>query len=422
MTVGTRRILSGLMSVALAAALTVPALAAEENGLSISFGPNGVSETGDTSAMDMNQQIPSLGMTYLEAIIKSGELELDYKAATDEAERSRILVEIRAIDAALRDAGMGTDFAFLKELDKEAERSVSEYVDLFNEDGMQLMFAWNEWTTMYEQPAEKPSLTEEQTATYLRWLQGLEGASAGASSAEKEEIRKALQTFVEVAAPFQNSEAVIAAINSFLAKLALPEQPAQPTASLFSDVPADAWYAQDVAEVQALGILQGKGDGQFDPGGQLTVAEAITLAAKTRAYYNGETIPAVEGGEWYSGAEAYATAQGVIQDPFPYARTANAQRTQMAYLFANALPASEYPAINHVTALPDVAESGTGSTQFSEQIFRLYDAGILTGSDEFGSFRPDAEITRAEAAVILNRLVHPEKRVVQQFVPFEGDM
>lgn len=183
----------------------------------------------------------------------------------------------------------------------------------------------------------------------------------------------------------------------------------------FQDVPVDAWYAKDVLAVQDLGIIQGKGNNIFDPNGLLTVAEAITMAAKTRAWYNGDEIPVVEG-KWYAGAVQYAKENGVLADWITAAYilkpmeayNPSANRGVMAYLFAYALPSSEYNAINRVDELPDVHIS----TQYQGEILALYNAGILSGLDEYGTFKGGISITRAEAAAILNRVVNKENRLV----------
>lgn len=196
--------------------------------------------------------------------------------------------------------------------------------------------------------------------------------------------------------------------------------PAMAAATPFTDVPADAWYAQDIAQVQELGIIQGKGNDLFDPDGTLTVAQTITLAAKTRAYHNDETIPVVEGGSWYSGALAYAKAQGIISGNEFSNYDANATRGEMAYLFARALPDTEYKAINSITELPDV----NSSTKYSTEIFKLYCAGIVAGSDNYGTYEPDSQITRAQATAILNRVVHPENRkplTLEKAPAFDGN-
>lgn len=38
-------------------------------------------------------------------------------------------------------------------------------------------------------------------------------------------------------------------------------------------------------------------------------------------------------------------------------------------------------------------------------IYTLYNAGILTGSDAYGTFHPDDGITRAEVAAIMARII-----------------
>lgn len=173
----------------------------------------------------------------------------------------------------------------------------------------------------------------------------------------------------------------------------------------FQDVPVNAWYAQDLAQVQGLGIITGKGNNSFDPNGSLTIAEAVTMAAKTRAQYSGEELPSIEG-KWYAGAVAYAKENGIITGAEFSSYEAKATRAEMAYLFACALPTSEYQAINSISKLPDVS----GSTKYSADIFKLYNAGILAGADKYGTFNPNRDISRAETAVILNRVIFTDNR------------
>ena len=42
------------------------------------------------------------------------------------------------------------------------------------------------------------------------------------------------------------------------------------SAAAFSDVPSSAWYAQAVEEVTQDGLMNGVGDGAFDPDGAVT--------------------------------------------------------------------------------------------------------------------------------------------------------
>jgi hypothetical protein len=83
-----------------------------------------------------------------------------------------------------------------------------------------------------------------------------------------------------------------------------------------------------------------------------------------------------------------------------------ATRAEMARIFARTLPPAEFPSQNTVTALPDV----TTGTPHHDDIFMLYKAGVLTGSNAQGKFNPSSNITRAEAAAIISRVILPTTR------------
>jgi hypothetical protein len=56
----------------------------------------------------------------------------------------------------------------------------------------------------------------------------------------------------------------------------------------FTDVPAAEWYAKEVASTYELGLMNGIGGGLFDPEGNVTVAEAVTMACRaSRGCYHG---------------------------------------------------------------------------------------------------------------------------------------
>lgn len=402
MKTSTRRILSGLTAAALTAALSVPAMAADGYEIHLHSGENGDSIKEIVSSQDYNKRIPSLNMTFMEALARYQVLEKEYEATSDAAEKLKIEKEMVQIETALKESYPGMSFGSFEDSSKETAPSVREYIDYFEQDGMNLM-----WATMEGGAPENPSLPAEKANEYLRKLKELEGAAVGASPAEKEQIKKVLLSFRDTAAEYQNSEAVVTAVNTTLSRLSLSGQPTEPVAAVsFTDVPAGAWYAQDVADAQQLGIIQGKGNNLFDPNGTLTAAQAITLAAKTRAYYNHETIPVAEGGSWYSGAVAYAKAQGILTGNEFRSYDANATRSEMAYLFARALPDREYEPLNNITELPDVS----AGTEYRTEIFKLYNAGIVTGSDQYGTYNAGSSITRAEAAAIINRVAVKSKR------------
>lgn len=62
----------------------------------------------------------------------------------------------------------------------------------------------------------------------------------------------------------------------------VPEKPAQnkpaPGSIRFSDVPADAWYAEAVNAMADAGVVNGYSDGKFHPNATITLGEAATVA------------------------------------------------------------------------------------------------------------------------------------------------
>ncbi|MBO4950737.1 MAG: S-layer homology domain-containing protein [Clostridia bacterium] len=58
----------------------------------------------------------------------------------------------------------------------------------------------------------------------------------------------------------------------------------------FSDVADSNWFAENVKTAYELGFMNGKSEGKFDPDGNVTVAEGITMASRLHAIYNGAEI------------------------------------------------------------------------------------------------------------------------------------
>lgn len=182
----------------------------------------------------------------------------------------------------------------------------------------------------------------------------------------------------------------------------------------FTDIPADAWYANAVKDCYELGLMSGNSDTTFNPSGLFTLAEASSIAARMHDIYNGGsgTIPS-SGSTWYQGSVDYCIRNGIIRaGQFSnYERSVN--RAEMAYLMVSALPQSAWTPINSVSALPDVS----ASTDYSREIFTLYNAGVLSGKDEYGMFNPYAYVTRAEVAVIVSNCATPSQRVQKTLKP-----
>ena len=178
----------------------------------------------------------------------------------------------------------------------------------------------------------------------------------------------------------------------------------------FTDVPAGQWYTDSVKQAFELGLMVGESDNTFKPQDNVTVAQAITMAARVHSIYTTGAESFQPSGIWYQVYLDYAFQNGIISYAYYNSDvTQTATRAQFAEIFANALPAEALSPINKVTegAVPDVP----ASAYYAGHVYKLYRAGILSGSDVNGTFSPDSYITRQEAAAIVSRMAESSSRV-----------
>jgi len=180
------------------------------------------------------------------------------------------------------------------------------------------------------------------------------------------------------------------------------------TEGQFTDVPSAEWYAKEVKSTFELGLMNGIGGGLFDPNGNVTVAEAITMASRAASINAGETIPSADG-EWYQMYVNYATSKGFVKEGQFDNFDRPAKRYEVAKIFEDAMPDGYFAAKNDVAAIPDVDKA----QPYHDDLLSLYKAGVVMGSDAYGNFRPEDNITRAEAAAIINRVALPENRLAK---------
>ena len=179
-------------------------------------------------------------------------------------------------------------------------------------------------------------------------------------------------------------------------------------AGQFADMSDSYWGTQWAAACYEYGLMNGTGSNTFTPLGVLSIAEAIAMADRVHEIYTTGQSTITNGTPWYQPYVDYAIANGIIYaDSFADTDyTAPAPRYLMAQLLYNAIPTEELTAINTITSLPDVPEDWL----YAPAIYTLYEAGVLTGGDRYGTFSPANNITRAEAAAILARLAVPALR------------
>lgn len=181
----------------------------------------------------------------------------------------------------------------------------------------------------------------------------------------------------------------------------------------FLDADESAWYGSQqqgvIKSVVQLGIMNGYTDGTFHPIGNITLSEAIKMAAVVHATCNNQTISfsASDGGKWYDAYLNYCVKNRIVSSDEYSSHDAYATRAQIAHIFAKAT--SDFAVVNDIDYdyISDVSER----SEYADEILALYRAGILTGDERTRAFRPSDTITRAEAAAIISRVALPTTRI-----------
>ena len=190
----------------------------------------------------------------------------------------------------------------------------------------------------------------------------------------------------------------------------------------FSDVSTGDWYYSNIVYLFELGLTDGQSATAFGVDTNITVAEALSFAARVHStYYLGHPEAGAlqynfAGAPWYTPYIQYLKDNQVISTQFDALLGTYATRAQMACILGGVLPAAEFTAINDTVVTMGYATRSfitdvNDYTPYQSQILQLYKWGILTGSDSTGSFYPDSNITRCEFAAMLTRLVNPQLRI-----------
>lgn len=170
----------------------------------------------------------------------------------------------------------------------------------------------------------------------------------------------------------------------------------------YADVRESDWFSPYAVLCYETGLITGSGAG-FEPYRQMTVGEAAAMAARLREAVTGDPIPFAtpRPGEtlpWYFSYINYLTSHGVTGLDRPEDA---ATRTLFLGLLAAVLPERLLAPINAIPSLPDTD---------NPDVLTFYRAGILTGTDRYGTFRGENPLTRSEGAAMVSRVVRETLR------------
>lgn len=171
------------------------------------------------------------------------------------------------------------------------------------------------------------------------------------------------------------------------------------------------WAGDAIATVAAKGIVVGNGQGDFLPTGKVTRAEFATILVKAFGLENTsakESFSDVKDGDWFQPYVAAAVEAGIVSGKSATTFDPNAPvtRAELAAMTANVLVKLEgYNAVttpaNSLKKFPDAAAV---HASLQPGVALIAEEGIVVG-DAKGNFNPKANATRAEAAVIINKII-----------------
>ncbi len=167
----------------------------------------------------------------------------------------------------------------------------------------------------------------------------------------------------------------------------------------FTDVPANHWASQSITAMADKGIMSGVGNNLFAPSSTLTGAEFVTMIV--RHFY--EDKLGAGGEKWYSAFIDVAEQEGILAGTSISAEGV-INRYDMAQLMYNVLKAEGIS----TTSLPDtskVADWSSIPAAYADAVSVCYNMGMLSGTDGKGTFSGTTMMTRAQAAVVMDRLL-----------------
>ena len=166
----------------------------------------------------------------------------------------------------------------------------------------------------------------------------------------------------------------------------------------FGDVPASAWYAAAINALYNDGIVNGKGDGNFEPASKVMREEFAQMLYKLTKASAGSSVSFadVADSDWYAPAVRTLASNGIVKgmgESFGVGVTI--KRQDMAVMlyntlvyFGRTLPTDGDVKPSDFDSVSDYAQSAVSA---------LMSAGLFKGYED-GSFAPQNDVTRAEAA------------------------
>jgi hypothetical protein len=171
------------------------------------------------------------------------------------------------------------------------------------------------------------------------------------------------------------------------------------------------WAGRQVEVTAAKGLIEGRAEGSFVPNESVTRAEFAKMLVKAFNLEDAtaqENFADVNASDWFASYVAAAAKAGVIngRTDSEFAPNATITRAEMATMAARALKlAKGYSDADVVASLKGFNDAAEINVSLRAGVALAANKGIIIGESE-GQFNPNGNSTRAQAAVVLYRLIN----------------
>lgn len=179
-------------------------------------------------------------------------------------------------------------------------------------------------------------------------------------------------------------------------------------ASTYQDVADSDWHTEAIEYVTAIDLMQGVGNGNFQPNQPLTRAQVATLlyrlTGSPKTEYVGQ-FQDVPRDEWYANSVSWAYQQGVVNgtSETTFSPSTNITREQLAVMIKNYVKTTGTKLKVAANALYRLKDCWSVSPYAEGGVTMMCEAGLMNPDGQY-NFNPRNNVTRADAAVVFMRL------------------
>ncbi|WP_053372151.1 glycosyl hydrolase 53 family protein [Paenibacillus sp. FJAT-27812] len=178
---------------------------------------------------------------------------------------------------------------------------------------------------------------------------------------------------------------------------------------VFKDADKADWAKQSIGFLAARGIISGFADHSFRPGEAVTRAQFVHMLMELldgQANSDSSTFSDVKEGAWYASSITAAQKLGIVKGKSDGSFGVNDEisREEMSVLIYRAAQAANAK-IDEQASPEAFTDQAQISAYASEAVQAMQQSGLVLGVGQ-GAFAPKSHATRAQAAVILERLFH----------------